>query len=256
MSEKSENVERAKVLLQNFMDSILQDDIVSSSELVYAFFSPSPDHLKISHEEEKTTKFKKLTSLFKNDQSKKSKDDLTLDELRLMEEFFEKSLDLKDDIAEPLYSLISEIFDLKGVSKWFRKSLVTFVQISFGRTISRHLQETSSWLVSESMIVTYLNMFKNSIWINGQLRPEAAPRTAEEKDQARKEAKELFLSEVPRTMVKIVGLQTAVQGTEKIFDSFQEKTLNKHLVYTLMECLVGQLVPELISVRASLQSKQ
>ena len=196
MSEKSENVERAKVLLQNFVDSLLQDDIVSSSELVYAFFSPSPDHLKISHEEEKTNKFKKITSLFKNDQSKKSKDDLTLDELGLMEDYFEKSLELKDDIAEPLYSLISEIFDLKGVFKWFRKSLVTFVQLSFGRTISRHLQETSNWMVSEGMIVTYITMFKNSFWINGQLRPEATLRSTEEKDQSRKEAKDLFLSEV------------------------------------------------------------
>ena len=189
-------MERAKVLLQNFVDSLLQDDIISSSELVYAFFSPSPDHLKISHEEEKTNKFKKITSLFKNDQSKKSKDDLTLDELGLMEDYFEKSLELKDDIAEPLYSLISEIFDLKGVFKWFRKSLVTFVQLSFGRTISRHLQETSNWMVSEGMIVTYITMFKNSFWINGQLRPEATPRSAEEKDQSRKEAKDLFLSEV------------------------------------------------------------
>ena len=189
-------MERAKVLLQNFVDSLLQDDIVSSSELVYAFFSPSPDHLKISHEEEKTNKFKKITSLFKNDQSKKSKDDLTLDELGLMEDYFEKSLELKDDIAEPLYSLISEIFDLKGVFKWFRKSLVTFVQLSFGRTISRHLQETSNWMVSEGMIVTYITMFKNSFWINGQLRPEATLRSTEEKDQSRKEAKDLFLSEV------------------------------------------------------------
>ena len=189
-------MERAKVLLQNFVDSLLQDDIISSSELVYAFFSPSPDHLKISHEEEKTNKFKKITSLFKNDQSKKSKDDLTLDELGLMEDYFEKSLELKDDIAEPLYSLISEIFDLKGVFKWFRKSLVTFVQLSFGRTISRYLQETSNWMVSEGMIVTYITMFKNSFWINGQLRPEATPRSAEEKDQSRKEAKDLFLSEV------------------------------------------------------------
>ena len=189
-------MERAKVLLQNFVDSLLQDDIVSSSELVYAFFSPSPDHLKISHEEEKTNKFKKITSLFKNDQSKKSKDDLTLDELGLMEDYFEKSLELKDDIAEPLYSLISEIFDLKGVSKWFRKSLVTFVQLSFGRTISRYLQETSNWMVSEGMIVTYITMFKNSFWINGQLRPEATLRSTEEKDQSRKEAKDLFLSEV------------------------------------------------------------
>jgi sorting nexin-25 len=42
-----------------------------------------------------------------------------------------------DGIAEPLYSLLGEVFDLRGVFKWLRKTLITFVQISYGRTINR-----------------------------------------------------------------------------------------------------------------------
>ncbi|CAG2068212.1 unnamed protein product [Timema podura] len=47
--------------------------------------------------------------------------------------------DGKDGIAEPLYRLLGEIFDMKGVFKWFRKTLITFVQITYGRTINRLL---------------------------------------------------------------------------------------------------------------------
>lgn len=45
--------------------------------------------------------------------------------------------DGKDSIAEPLYSLMGEIFDMGGVFKWLRRSLISFVQITYGRTINR-----------------------------------------------------------------------------------------------------------------------
>lgn len=43
----------------------------------------------------------------------------------------------KDAIAEPLYTLLGEVFDLRGVFRWLRRSLITFVQITYGRTINR-----------------------------------------------------------------------------------------------------------------------
>ena len=174
LTEKTENLEKAKVLIQRFMDSLLKDELVSGSELVYNFLSPSPEHLKCIHPAEEENKLKKLTSIFiNNDQTKKDKDDFRNEESMLMKEFYDKSPgDVKEDIAEPFFNLISEIFDLKGVFKWFRKSLMTFVQLSFGGTISRQLQDSATHLVSEAMVVTYLNMFKNSMWSNGQLRYE------------------------------------------------------------------------------------
>jgi sorting nexin-25 len=44
----------------------------------------------------------------------------------------------KDAIAEPLYTLLGEVFDLRGVFRWLRRSLITFVQITYGRTINRY----------------------------------------------------------------------------------------------------------------------
>lgn len=43
----------------------------------------------------------------------------------------------KDSIAEPLYSLMGEVFDMAGVFKWLRRSVISFVQITYGRTINR-----------------------------------------------------------------------------------------------------------------------
>ena len=87
-------------------------------------------------------------------------------------------------------------------------------------------------------------------------RPAALLRTQREKDEAREEARRLFMSEAPRIMVKVVGPQTSAQGMEKIFGSVQNKTLNKHLVYTVLEAVVRELIPELRDTRAAMQLNQ
>lgn len=46
--------------------------------------------------------------------------------------------DARDGIVEPIYHLISEVFELRGVFGWLRRTLVTFVQITYGRTINRY----------------------------------------------------------------------------------------------------------------------
>ena len=253
LSDKA-HIDKAKIQLQRFMDAILSDDFVSGSELVYAFLSPSPDHLKIVPEQEKKNKFNKLTQMFKSSDLK-LKDGNEEDSI-LLEEFQDKAPDVKDTLAEPFYSLISEIFDLRGVFKWLRKTLVTFVQITFGRTISRQLSDTANWLVGEVMVVYYLYMLKNSIWKNGKLKPAPENKTEEQKMMTQVEAKDLFLANVPEIMTKVVGVQTARQGTEKVFDTLQDQMLNKHLLYTLLEAFIKEFIPELNKTRVALQLKQ
>ena len=44
----------------------------------------------------------------------------------------------KDSIAEPLYGLINEVYELHGMFKWARKSFIAFVEVTFGRSINRY----------------------------------------------------------------------------------------------------------------------
>ena len=57
--------EKAWLQLQRFLDAVLEDELVTGSELVYAFLSPSPDHLKLAPEQAKKTKFFQLSRMFK-----------------------------------------------------------------------------------------------------------------------------------------------------------------------------------------------
>lgn len=108
----------------------------------------------------------------------------------------DQQFQVKDDtIAESLYSLvktftslrmyvlcpvpdetlclqIGEVFDMRGVFRWLRKSLMTFVQITYGRTINRQIRDTVDWITSEQMIIFYLNNFKKAFWDHeGTLKP-------------------------------------------------------------------------------------
>ncbi len=38
--------EKAKTMLQNYLDNVLVDDRLNQSEIIYSFLSPSPDYLK------------------------------------------------------------------------------------------------------------------------------------------------------------------------------------------------------------------
>ncbi|XP_063493731.1 sorting nexin-25 isoform X10 [Symphalangus syndactylus] len=43
----------------------------------------------------------------------------------------------KDALAEPCFMLIGEIFELRGMFKWVRRTLIALVQVTFGRTINK-----------------------------------------------------------------------------------------------------------------------
>ena len=249
MSEKCD-LEKSKVLVQNFLDDILSCEVLGESEAAYMFFTSNWENSSLEAEEVKKdpdTKFTKLKQMFTNSEGKKNKD--SLEDLIIMEDFQGKSSQLPDDLAEPLYALISEIYELKGVFKWFRRSLITIAYISFGGTISRKLVDTVHWLLGDSMFLSYLNFLKEIISQTENSQP-AAPLTEEEREEVREEARQLFVSEVPDIMVKVVGLQTARQGAEKIFDSFQDQTLNKHLFYDLLQHFIVIFIPELRKISA------
>ena len=254
LTEKCD-LEKSKVLVQNFLDIVLSCEVLSESEAVYMFFTSNWENSSLEAEEVKKnpdTKFKKIKQMFTNSECKKNKD--SLEDLIIMEDLQGKTSQLPDDLAEPLYALISEIYELKGVFKWFRRSLITIAYISFGGTISRKLVDTVHWLLGDSMFLCYLNFLREIISQTEDTRP-ASPLTEEkreeEKEEVREVARQLFVSTVPDIMVKVVGLQTARQGAEKFFDSFQDQTLNKHLFYDLLQHFIVIFIPELRKTSAS-----
>nr|CAD7400427.1 unnamed protein product [Timema cristinae] len=240
---------------------VLEDERLNQSEALYTFLSPSSEHLKhISLPSPKKSMFS-FTTLFKSasgssEQMREpggptpgSKDSDEEDVTLLLDEGDGRGGaamlgDGKDGIAEPLYRLLGEIFDMKGVFKWFRKTLITFVQITYGRTINREVHETIEWLFSEQMIYFYIKKFIKSCWPNGKLI-DSPLRTEEQKLQTSIEAKDLVLNNIPEVLSNLVGQQNSRRGAVKVFETLQDPRLNRQLFYEILEVIIYEVCPEL-----------
>lgn len=136
-----------------------------------------------------------------------------------------------DTIAEPLYALLSEIFDMRGVFKYVRKTLIGFVQVTYGRNINRQIYETISWWFSEEMLHYYATIVLKTFWPGGTLAEAGPLRTKEQRLETAQKAQEMFINNVPEILTTLVGNNAARSGAKKVFDALQEKNMNKHLFY-------------------------
>ena len=246
-------LDKAKIQIQKYINYVLEDEKLNQSEALYTFLSPSSEHLKYAPPSPKKSRFS-LSTLFKtssNSSELRDKEDeedysLLLDDTDTARSTTDGYLNVsKDAIAEPLYTLLGEIFDLRGVFRFLRRSLITFVQITYGRTINRQIRDTITWVFSEPMLHYYIQLFTKSWWPNGYLVSETVLRTDEEKLKTRGEARRQFLSNIPEVLTNLVGAQSAQRGAIKIFDSLQNTNLNKQLFYDIFEAVMFEVFPEL-----------
>ncbi|XP_055132530.1 sorting nexin-25 isoform X6 [Symphalangus syndactylus] len=103
----------------------------------------------------------------------------------------------KDALAEPCFMLIGEIFELRGMFKWVRRTLIALVQVTFGRTINKQIRDTVSWIFSEQMLVYYINTFRDAFWPNGKLAPLTTIRSKEQSQETKQRAQQKLLENIP-----------------------------------------------------------
>ncbi|XP_049865173.1 sorting nexin-25 isoform X2 [Pectinophora gossypiella] len=200
------SLEKAKILIQKYLEFVLEDDRLNQSEALYTFLNPSSEYLKQGDLPKKnkfsfSTLFKSTSSeaTTRSSQEREAFAHLSADEDEISLYLDGNGADAanknvagamkgvgglseeRDSIAEPLYALLSEVFDMRGVFRWLRKTLVTFVQITYGRTINRQIKETISWLFSEQMLHYYTSVVLKSWWPGGVLSETTTNRNFQDK---------------------------------------------------------------------------
>ncbi|XP_035794611.1 sorting nexin-25-like [Anopheles albimanus] len=160
------------------------------------------------------------------------------------------SPEVRDSIAEPLYALLGELFDLGGVFRWLRKSLISFVQITYGQTINRQIRESINGMFDEPMLHAYASAVLKTCWPGGgPLSPHAlrgaTERTDDQREMTANAARSLLQDNIPDLLCSLIGAQNARQGTIKLFEALQNPLYNKQLFYDLLETLMLELFPEI-----------
>uniref|UniRef100_A0A182JXB7 Sorting nexin-25 n=1 Tax=Anopheles christyi TaxID=43041 RepID=A0A182JXB7_9DIPT len=286
-------LEKAKAQVQRYLSFILEDDHLNQSEVVYEFLSPSSDRLKQgvvtsnpSPSKKSSSKFS-LATIFRGNSDKLEQlwnvgggdrpivgehPDFTPEDADQVSLYLEggpagivssgaspptdgSAVEPRDSIAEPLYALLGEIFDLGGVFRWLRKSLISFVQITYGQTINRQLRESITALFDEPMLHAYATTVLRSLWPGGAtlqtsngvggLRLPPTERTEDEQEMIMNAARSLLQDNIPELLCSLIGAQNARQGALKLFEVLQNPLYNKQLFYDLLETLMLELFPEI-----------
>ncbi|RWS09097.1 hypothetical protein B4U79_07176 [Dinothrombium tinctorium] len=274
-SDKMDLKNQGKNNLQQMLKMIFDDENCLSYEDIFLFFCPNSENIRFSLSMHKSNSSKSQLPFAKffgitnpastGTQSKieeNGSDEENIHDLFNFEDLENKD-NSNDNIAVPLYNLANEIFELSGAVGLLRKSLIIFVQITFGQTINKQLRETISWITSESMVYYYLTLFRDSFWQNGKWVESPPEKSRAEKDQIQLLAKQQLVNNIPDIFSKSFGAQNARSSIVKVFELFQNKSLNKHLLYVressifflnqlilffsqdLLETFMFEFVPEL-----------
>ncbi|XP_050300025.1 sorting nexin-25 isoform X2 [Anthonomus grandis grandis] len=265
-------LDRAKGQIQKYLDFVLKNDRLNQSEAVYAFLSPSSEHLKHSTPSPKKSRFSFATifktelglpfSLLKdtsNEDISHCLDSLDTGAVEAIDfiktsasggtQTLKVSEDPRDTIAEPLYALLTEIFDMEGLFKYLRKTLIGFVQVTYGSSINRQIYESVAYFFSEEMLHFYIAEILRHFWPGGRPLDDDEDgnlnRSDEERAETAKKARENLVNNVPEILVTLVGGNAAKEGAKKIFDALQDRYFNKQLFYEILEVILDSVFPEL-----------
>uniref|UniRef100_A0A8C1K5D2 Sorting nexin 25 n=1 Tax=Cyprinus carpio TaxID=7962 RepID=A0A8C1K5D2_CYPCA len=225
-------LDKSKNQLNMFLQKVLTDERMCQSEALYAFLSPSPEHLKVIDIQKKSSFslasfLERLPGDFFSHQEDEGEDDSDLSD------YGDETDGKKDALAEPCFMLIGEIFELRGMFKWVRKTLIALVQVTFGRTINKQIRDTVNWIFSEQMLVYYINIFRDTFWPNGKLAPHNKSRSESERRETKERAQQKLLDNIPDALQNLVGQQNARYGIIRIFNALQETSANRHLLYVM-----------------------
>ncbi|KAJ7492333.1 PhoX domain-containing protein [Mycena latifolia] len=147
--------------------------------------------------------------------------------------------------SAPICDLLLAVFELNKTNNWLRRQAVVIIlQQVLGGTIERKIRENVKALLEESRIMVFVNLFRNGLWPGGKLKPPSVPRTADEKLRTRDEANRKLSSLVPDLAANMIGRSNARRGARRIFAVLQNRRLNQHIAYTIVDEVFSALFPE------------
>jgi sorting nexin-25 len=147
--------------------------------------------------------------------------------------------------SAPICDLVLAVFELNKKNNWLRRqAIVIILQQVLGGTIERKIRENVKGLLSKTRLMSYINLLRDGLWPGGKLKPPGVPRTAEEKIRIRDEANRKLSSLVPDLAANMIGRSNARRGARRIFAVLQNRRLNQHIAYTIIDEVFSALFPE------------
>ncbi|KAJ2855713.1 hypothetical protein GGI22_004038 [Coemansia erecta] len=159
---------------------------------------------------------------------------------------------------EPLLALLNAALLLDRYNQWvwvqFLFYIYPLVNILAGAAIDRTLVNVVSFLICEQQIASYVDMLISELW-----RPEDGGRfkgkdkrkpykTLEQQELLKRDTADLVSELLPYVAARFFyGLtdEERLLAAQRILEPFENRQLNKHLIYNVLDSIVGKIAPEL-----------
>ena len=99
-------------------------------------------------------------------------------------------------------------------------------------------------MTSAEQISEYLVQFRDNLWPDGSRAEPRAERDFNTRMRTRVVAKAKMLGTIDDELKSFLGSDTTRRGVLRVFNMFQHKTLNRRLVYVVVEGMLQTLFPE------------
>ena len=160
--------------------------------------------------------------------------------------------------VKPICDIFLELFELNRGNNWLRgRAVVVVIHQLLGGTVERKIRDSFTSIFSVEALLRYVETAKNTMWPlattidpetgeertteERKMRTAGPPRTKAQKEKSRQEAAVVLSTLAPELAGSVVGRANAQTAAKKIAAVMNNKRLNEHLVYTILDEVVAFL---------------
>ncbi|KAJ2058130.1 hypothetical protein GGI08_003487 [Coemansia sp. S2] len=162
---------------------------------------------------------------------------------------------------EPILALVNALLLLDRYNHWawvqFLFYIFPLINILAGAAIDRTLVKVVDFLLSEQQVESYVDLLIENLWKpenGGKFKSKDRPyKTLEQETMLRDDAAELVAELLPYVATKFFygpSESERLLAAQRILEPFENRQLNKHLVYNILDAVVGKIAPELKEIKS------
>ncbi|KAJ1808323.1 hypothetical protein LPJ56_004729, partial [Coemansia sp. RSA 2599] len=157
---------------------------------------------------------------------------------------------------ESVLGLANAILLLDQYNQWVWVQFIFYIfpliNILAGAAIDRTLVKVVWFLIGEQQLASYVDLLIENLWKaenGGRFKSGNKPyKTLEQEEMLRRDAAELVAEVLPYVATRFFYgqlEQDRLVAATRILEPFENRQLNKHLVYNMLDAIVGKIAPEL-----------
>ncbi|KAJ7386263.1 Sorting nexin-14 [Desmophyllum pertusum] len=274
--------EACRVQFEKYLQYLCSNPLLKGSALLFNFLSPDKEFSNMfgpdKMGDKAGKKFKSMTTILKKekgqnidtflqaflsstveptkrkplpkgllDQSKRIEEGLfpgrrktSSSSMRLKAEVSGKPLLQVTGVTDYILFLVHRLFN---VPVWLY-SLLVCGKVAFQQTLDvyadRYLAGKVDLLTNEHRLVMIIHLLRDAIFFD-----QDPPRTDTQKVERRERTLKEMLHFIPDMAVRVIGKERHKSGMALLFELLQQPRLNKQLTYVLLDCVMGEIFPEL-----------